>query len=63
MEQFNTKKRVYAHFRKRMNDDLILPQIILQGHYLQKAGYEVGDLIEVNMVGDVITIRKGVESE
>ena len=58
MEQFTSNKRVYAHFRKRQNDDIVLPQILLQGKYLESAGFEVGDHINIKILDGVITIKK-----
>jgi bifunctional DNA-binding transcriptional regulator/antitoxin component of YhaV-PrlF toxin-antitoxin module len=34
------------------------PQIVLQGEWLEKAGYKVGDKIEVKIIKNKITIKK-----
>lgn len=59
MQQYNTIKRVSAHFRKRQYDDVLIPKIILEGNYLQTAGFEIGDKINVCVSGGMITIQKG----
>lgn len=47
----NRKLKVYYNTKNK-------PQIILQGTWLEKAGYKIGDKIEVNIIKDKIIIKK-----
>jgi hypothetical protein len=55
----NRAMRVYAHFSRRQRDGIIIPEIKLQGIYLEDAGFNIGDKINVEVVGERITISKG----
>ena len=47
----NRKLKVYYNTKNK-------PQIILQGGWLEKAGYQIGDRVEVNIIKNKIIIKK-----
>ncbi len=63
MTQDSRTLRVYAHFSKRERNHVLTPEIKLQGIYLEQAGFEVGDFINVSLTGGKIVIEKGGSHE
>jgi toxic protein SymE len=50
------KKKVYTKFRNRTNDTICIPEIRLEGKWLEKLGFKVGSEIVIQPEENKLTI-------
>jgi toxic protein SymE len=55
------KKKIYTKFRSRTYDHIHIPEIRLEGKWLQKLGFTQGQMINIEQKKNklIITIDKG----
>lgn len=50
------KLKIHSKYRARRWDDITVPEIRLEGHWLDKLGFKKGDTVKVKMQDNKLTI-------
>jgi len=50
------KLKIHSKYRARRWDEITVPEIRLEGHWLDKLGFKKGDMVKVKMQDNKLTI-------
>ncbi len=57
------KRTITAKFRRRVFDNVAVPELRLEGNWFRNAGFEIGDVVEVVSKKGQVVIRKAKSDE